>query len=80
MAGTQTLTPTQDVADFSGLNITALPAAPTGTTLLFANTGRERLYVQPSASGETVQVNIEALVDGQSVSQPTAVTYLSSTP
>jgi hypothetical protein len=45
MAGTQTLTPTQDVADGAGLNLTALLATPTGTTLLFGNTGRERLYV-----------------------------------
>ena len=41
---TQVLTPTQDVADGAGLNITALLATPTATTLLFANTGRERLY------------------------------------
>jgi hypothetical protein len=45
MAGTQTLTPVQDVADGAGLNLTALLATPTGTTLLFGNTGRERLYV-----------------------------------
>ena len=37
MAGTQTLTPVQDVADGAGLNLTALLATPTGTTLLFGN-------------------------------------------
>ena len=73
---TQTLTPTLDVADFAGVDVTAAAAAPTGTTLLFANTGRERLYVIPASGNttETVQVNIEALVDGQSITQPTAVT------
>jgi hypothetical protein len=50
MAGTQTLIPTQDVADGTGLNLTALLAAPTGTTLLFSNTGRERLYVSAGGS------------------------------
>jgi hypothetical protein len=72
----QTLTPTLDVADFAGIDVTATAAAPTQATLLFANTGRERLYVIPGTSNtsETVQVNIEALVDGQTITQPTAVT------
>lgn len=73
---TQTLTPIQDVADFAGVDVTAAAATPTGTTLLFANTGRERLYVIPGTANtsETVQVNIEALVNGQSITQPSAVT------
>lgn len=70
---TQTLTPTQDVADFGGLDLTALLATPTGTTLLFANTGRERLYVAAGSTSETVTVNIGALVNGQAVVQPSAV-------
>jgi hypothetical protein len=70
---TQVLTPTQDVADGAGLNITALLATPTGTTLLFANTGRERLYVSAGAVSETVTVDVGALVDGQTVSNFTTV-------
>jgi hypothetical protein len=75
---TQVLTPVQDVADGAGLNITALLATPTATTLLFANTGRERLYVSAGASSETVTVDVGALVDGQSVSNFSAVTMTSS--
>lgn len=70
---TQVLTPTQDVVDGAGLNITALLATPTGTTLLFANTGRERLYVSAGAVSETVTVDVGALVDGQTVSNFTTV-------
>ena len=47
---TQTLTPVQDVPDGAGLNITTLLAAPTGTTLLFTNTGKERLIIAPTAA------------------------------
>src|SRR5277367_3692668 len=75
---TQVLTPTQDVADGAGLNITALLATPTGTTLLFANTGRERLIVVPGAGSETVTVDVGALVDGQTVSNFGAVTMTST--
>jgi len=71
---TQTLTPTQDVPDGAGLNITTLLAAPTGTVLLFANTGRERLYIAPTAGAETVTVDIGALVDGETVTNFPAVT------
>jgi hypothetical protein len=70
----QLLTPTQDVPDGAGLNITALLATPTATTLLFANTGRERLYVAAGAGSETVTVDVGALVDGQTVSNFSAVT------
>jgi hypothetical protein len=73
----QLLTPVQDVPDGAGLNITALLAAPTATTLLFANTGRERLYVSAGASSETVTVDVGALVDGQTVSNFSAVTMTS---
>lgn len=65
---TQTLTPTQFVADGAGLDITAQLAAPTGTTLLFANTGREILFVAAGSTSETVTVDVGALVDGQTVS------------
>jgi hypothetical protein len=75
---TQTLTPTQFVADGAGLNITSLLAAPTQTTLLFANTGREILFVSAGASSETVTVDVGALVDGQSVANFSAVTMTSS--
>jgi len=74
----QTLTPTQDVTDGGGLNITALLAAPTNVNLQFANTGRERLYVVPSASAETVVVDIGTLIEGQAVSNFTAVTMTSA--
>jgi hypothetical protein len=63
----QVLTPAQDVVDGGGLNITALLATPTGVTLQFANTGRERLIVVPAAGSETVQVDIGTLIEGQAV-------------
>lgn len=63
----QTLTATPAVPDGAGLDITALLAAPTGTTLIFANTGREQLYVSAGAVSETVTVDVGALVDGQAV-------------
>lgn len=69
----QTLTPTPQVADGGGLDLTALLAAPTGTTLQFANTGRETLYVAAGASSETVTVDIGALVLGQPVSNFSSV-------
>ena len=75
---TQLITPTQDVPDGSGLNITTLLAAPTALTLLFANTGRERLYILPTAGAETVTVDIGALVDGQTVTNFPAVTLTST--
>jgi hypothetical protein len=71
---TQTLTPTQFVADGAGLDITALLAAPTQTTLLFANTGREILFVSAATTSLTVTVDVGALVDGQTVSNFSAVT------
>jgi hypothetical protein len=74
----QTLSPTQDVPDGGGLNITALLATPTATTLQFANTGRERLYVVPGASAETVTVDIGTQVLGQSVTNFSSVTLTSS--
>lgn len=75
---TQVLSPTQDVPDGAGLNITALLATPTATTLLFSNTGRERLYVAAGAGSETVTVDVGALVDGQSVTNFSAVTMTST--
>jgi hypothetical protein len=74
----QILTPVQDVADGAGLNITALLATPTATTLQFANTGRERLIVVPAASSETVTVDVGTLVLGQSVSNFSSVTMTST--
>jgi hypothetical protein len=71
---TQVLTPTQLVADGSGLNITSLLATPTGVTLQFANTGREFLIVVPGAESETVTVDVGTLVLGQSVTNFSSVT------
>jgi hypothetical protein len=71
---TQTLTPTQLVADGAGLDVSALLAAPTQTTLLFANTGREFLVVSAATTSLTVTVDVGALVDGQTVSNFSAVT------
>jgi hypothetical protein len=70
---TQTLTPSQFVADGAGFDLTAALATPTGTTLLFANTGREILFVAAAAGSETVTVDVGALVDGQTVSNFTTV-------
>jgi hypothetical protein len=75
---TQTLTPTQDVADGAGLDITALLTTPTQTSLIFANTGRERLIVVAGAGSETVTVDVGALVDGQTVTNFSAVTVTSA--
>lgn len=75
---TQVLTPVQDVADGAGLNITALLATPTATTLQFANTGRERLIVVPGAGSETVTVDIGSLVLGQAVTNFASVTMTST--
>jgi hypothetical protein len=75
---TQTLTPTQFVADGPGINITSLLAAPTATGLLFTNTGREILFVLPSAGSLTVTVDIGSLVLGQSVTNFSSVTLTST--
>lgn len=74
---TQVLTPTQFVKDGPGLNITPLLAAPTGTTLQFANSGKEILFVSPAASAETVTVDIGVTVLGQSVTNFSSVTLTS---
>ena len=70
----QVLTPVQLVPDGTGLDLTAQLAAPTQATLQFANTGREILLVDASASAETVTVDIGALVLGETVSNFPAVT------
>lgn len=75
---TQTLTPTQFVADGPGLNVTTALAAPTGATLQFANTGKEILFVAPTASAETVTVDIGTLVLGQAVTNFSSVTMTSA--
>lgn len=75
---TQVLTPTQFVADGSGLDITANQATPTGTTLQFPNTGKEILFVTAAASSETVTVDIGTVVLGQSVSNFTSVSLTSA--
>ena len=75
---TQTLSPTQFVPDGAGLNITPLLAAPTQTTLQFANSGREMLFVVPSAGAETVQVDIGVTILGQAVTNFPAVTMTST--
>ena len=73
----QLLTPTPQVPDGPGLNITALLAAPTATALQFNNTGRETLYVAAGASAETVTVDIGALVEGEPVNNFPSVTLTS---
>lgn len=70
---TQTLSPTQLVPDGAGLDLTALLATPTGTTLQFNNTGKEFLVVAAAAVSETVTVDIGALVEGQTVANFTTV-------
>jgi hypothetical protein len=70
----QTLTATPLVPDGAGLNITGLLATPTATTLQFVNVPTTLLFVAPGASAETVTVNIEALILGESVSSFPAVT------
>lgn len=70
---TQVLTPTQFVPDGPGLDITALLTTPTGTTLQFANTGREVLLVAAAAVSETVTVDIGSTVLGQAVTNFTTV-------
>ncbi len=74
---TQVLTPVQFVPDGAGLDLTAQLAAPTATTLQFANTGREILLVAAAASAETVTVDIGALVLGQTVTNFSSVTLTS---
>ena len=75
---TQTLTPIQDIVDGAGLDITAQLITPTATTLLFSNTGREKLIVVAGASSETATVDVGALVDGQAVTNFPSVTCTSS--
>jgi hypothetical protein len=75
---TQTLTPVQDVTDGAGLDITAQLITPSATTLLFSNTGREKLIVVAGASSETVTVDVGALVDGQPVQNFSPVTVTSA--
>lgn len=74
---TQVLSPTQFVPDGAGLDITALLATPTATTLLFPNTGREVLFVAAAAGSETVTVDVGTTVLGQSVSNFTTVNLTS---
>lgn len=74
----QTLTPVPFVADGAGLDVTAQLAAPTQTTLQFANSGREILFVAAAASSETVTVDIGTTVLGQAVTNFSAVTLTST--
>jgi hypothetical protein len=74
----QTLTATALSADGAGTNITALLATPTATTLQFQNSLNTILYVVPGATSETVTVNIEALILGESVTAFPAVSLTST--
>lgn len=76
-ASMQTLIPTPDVPDGSGLDLTALLAAPTSTTLQFQNSLRERLFVIANTSGVTVQVDMGAKIQGQPVNNFPPVTLTS---
>jgi hypothetical protein len=69
----QTLTPVPFVPDGPGLDITAQLAAPTQTTLQFANSGREVLLVAAGAVSETVTVDIGTKVLGQAVTNFSSV-------
>lgn len=73
----QTLTATPDVPDGAGLDLTAILAAPTSTTLQFSNTTAQRLYIIASTTGVTVQVAIGTTILGQSVASFPAVTLTS---
>jgi len=65
----QTLTPMQLVRDGTGLDITALLATPTQTTLQFANSGREFLLAAAGAGAETVTVDVGVTILGQTVTK-----------
>jgi hypothetical protein len=70
----QTLTPTAMVADGAGLDVTALLAAPSSTTLQFNNSGREILVVSAATTALTVTVDFGTLVLGEAVANFSAVT------
>jgi hypothetical protein len=80
---TQTLTATQLAVDGTGTNITALLAAPASgtTTLQFANTLNTILLVGATAAAQTVDVEISALLDGETVSNfpPVTLSWTSGT-
>jgi hypothetical protein len=77
---TQLLTATQLAVDGAGTNLTSLLAQPaTGTTVLqFANTLNTVLLVVPSATAQTITVEVSCLVDGQTVASFTPVTLTST--
>ena len=75
---TQTLTPTQFAKDGPGLDITAILATPTQTTLQFTNSGREILLVLPTAGSLTVTIDIGVTILGQAVTNFTPVTMTST--
>lgn len=69
-----TLTPTAQPRSGAAVNLTTLLAAGTlspNTGVSFANTGREVLYVQQSATPSTIVVQIGTLIEGQAVSSIT---------
>lgn len=70
---TQTLTPAPFVADGPGLNLTALLASATGTTISFANSGREIFLVLLASSTASVTVDFGTLVLGEAVSNFSSV-------
>ena len=70
----QTLTPTSLVPNGAGLDLTALLATPTETSLKFTNTGQEFLAVAAGAGSETVTVDISVTILGQTVTNFPAVT------
>ena len=74
----QTLTATQLATDGTGTNLTPLLATPTATTLQFQNTLNTILLVAPTASAETVTINVACLVDGQTVTNFPAVTLVTT--
>lgn len=69
----QVLTPTALVPDGGGLDLTALLAAPTQTTLQWSSTGREFLLCSAATTSLTVTVNVGSTVLGQAVSAFTPI-------
>jgi hypothetical protein len=78
MAGSQTLTPTQLVADGPGLNLTTLLTAATGTTVAFNNSGREVFLVLLASASATVTVDFGTLVLGEAVSNFNSVSLVAT--
>ena len=67
LTGVVSLTATALARNGTGLDLTALLAAPAHVSLQFPNTGREVLLVAPGAGSETVTVDVGATILGLAV-------------